>query len=328
MMTCVPRMLEKIFDKLESAGRKLPFFQQKLYFWAINVAFDYNIENRTLWYTVKHKIADKLIYSKWRQAIGGNFDIVVSGGAAIQKRLASFFSAIGMPVFEGYGLTETSPVIAVSSRAKYGRCAGTVGFPLEGVEVKILPVTNEIVCRGHNVMLGYYKDEALTKEVIDEDGWFHTGDTGKFTEKGQLVITGRLKNIFKTSFGKYVNSFLIEEKFVQSPFIENIVVVGENQKFAAAIIIPDFTFLKLWCERYHIPYSTNEEMLQNEDVKNRFKKEIKKYNSHFGDYEQIKKFELIADEWTQQNGILTPTLKVKRPIILERYKPIIDKLFL
>lgn len=328
MMTCVPRMLEKIFDKLESAGRKLPFFQQKLYFWAINVAFDYNIENRTLWYTVKHKIADKLIYSKWRQAIGGNFDIVVSGGAAIQKRLASFFSAIGMPVFEGYGLTETSPVIAVSSRAKYGRCAGTVGFPLEGVEVKILPVTNEIVCRGHNVMLGYYKDEALTKEVIDEDGWFHTGDTGKFTEKGQLVITGRLKNIFKTSFGKYVNSFLIEEKFVQSPFIENIVVVGENQKFAAAIIIPDFTFLKLWCERYHIPYSTNEEMLQNEDVKKRFKKEIKKYNSHFGDYEQIKKFELIADEWTQQNGILTPTLKVKRPIILERYKPIIDKLFL
>ena len=171
-------------------------------------------------------------------------------------------------------------------------------------------------------------EEFIGKEVIDEDGWFHTGDTGKFTEKGQLVITGRLKNIFKTSFGKYVNSFLIEEKFVQSPFIENIVVVGENQKFAAAIIIPDFTFLKLWCERYHIPYSTNEEMLQNEDVKKRFKKEIKKYNSHFGDYEQIKKFELIADEWTQQNGILTPTLKVKRPIILERYKPIIDKLFL
>lgn len=327
MMTCVPRMLEKIFDKLESAGRKLPYLQQKLYFWAINVAFEYNIEERSAYYNLKHKIADKLIYSKWRKAIGGNFDIVVSGGAAIQKRLASFFSAIGMPVFEGYGLTETSPVIAVSSRKKHGRCAGTVGFPLEGVEIKILPVTNEIVCRGHNVMLGYYKDEQLTKETIDEDGWFHTGDTGKFTPLGQLMITGRLKNIFKTSFGKYVNSFLIEEKFVQSPFIENIVVVGENQKFAAAILIPDFAFLKLWCSKYKIPYTTNEEMVKNELVKTRFKKEVKKYNAFFGDTEQIRKFELVSDEWTQQNGILTPTLKVKRNVIMERYQSIINQLF-
>lgn len=327
MMTCVPRILEKIYDKIYNGGRKLPFFQQKLYYWALGLAIRYKIEDRSMCYNIQHKIAEKLVFSKWRAAIGGHFDIVVSGGAAIQPRIASFFSAIGMPVFEGYGITETSPVIAVSSRKKHGRCVGTVGFPLEGVEVKIVPETDEIICRGHNVMLGYYKDPELTAQVIDKEGWFHTGDSGKFTEQGQLVITGRLKNIFKTSFGKFVNSFLIEEKILQSPFIENIMVVGENQKFAAAIIIPDFTFLKLWCRKHKIRYTTDEEVIKNETVKARFKKEIAKYNAFFGDTEQIKKFELLADEWSQQTGILTPTLKVKRNVVLDRYKNVIEKIF-
>lgn len=326
MMSCVPRVLEKIFDKLYVAGNKLPFFKRKLYFWAFHLATRYQISGVSALYQIQHKIADKLIYSKWREAIGGNFDIVVSGSAAIQPRIASFFSAIGMPVFEGYGLTETSPVVAVSNRDKDGRCVGTVGFPLTGVEVKIAE-NNEIICRGHNVMQGYYKEPELTKSVIDEDGWFHTGDTGKFTEKGQLVITGRLKSIFKTSFGKYVNPQLIEEKFLLSPFIDNMIVVGENQKFAAALIVPDFAYLKTWAHRNKIKFDTNEEAIQHEEVKKILAKVVKKYNSYFGDTEKIKKYKLIADEWSQETGILTPTLKVKRNVVLDKYKNEINSLF-
>ena len=231
-----------------------------------------------------------------------------------------------MPVFEGYGLTETSPVVAVSCRAKNGREVGTVGFPLKGVEVDIAQ-SGEVICRGHNVMLGYYKDEALTKEVIDKDGWFHTGDLGKFTDKGQLVLVGRLKNIFKTSFGKYINPQVIEEKFAESPFIENIVVVGENQKFAAALISPDFNFLKEWCQRHDVKYTNPEEIVKHPTIKQRFAKEIEKYNTFFGETERIKKFEIIPDEWSQLTEILTPTLKVKRKLVQERYKETIDRLF-
>jgi long-chain acyl-CoA synthetase len=229
------------------------------------------------WYNQKFKIADKLVYSKWRAGIGGNFDIVVSGGSAIQSHIASFFSAIGMPVFEGYGLSETSPVIAVSQRGKNGRKFGTVGLPLPGVEVK-LGERDEIICRGHNVMLGYYKDPELTAQVIDADGWLHTGDTGKFTPEGQLIITGRLKSIFKTSFGKYVNPQAIESKFTESPFIENMIVVGENKKFAAALLSPDFIYLKSWCGKHKLDCKTNAEMIENPIVQKRYAEEIKKYN--------------------------------------------------
>ena len=326
MMTCVPRILDRIYDKLWQAGKKLPFIQRKLYYWAFNLATHYQLKGLSSFYMFKHKIADKLIYSKWRENIGGNFDIVVSGSAAIQPAVAAFFSAIGMPVFEGYGLTETSPVIAVSSREPNGRRFGTVGPPLHGVEVKIAE-KDEIICRGHNVMLGYYKEPELTKEVIDANGWFHTGDTGRFTDEGQLVITGRLKIIFKTSFGKYVNPQLIEDKFTQSPFIENMVVLGENQKFPAALIVPEFTYLKKWAKKNKIQFSTNEEAVENPEVKKLFDKIVKENNAHFGDTEKIKRYELIPDEWTQENNILTPTLKVKRRIILERYKENIENLF-
>ncbi|MDR2835851.1 MAG: long-chain fatty acid--CoA ligase [Bacteroidales bacterium] len=328
MMSAVPRMLEKIYDKVYSSGQKLPFLKRKIFFWAIKLARKYKIEDRerSAFYNFKHKIADKLVYSTIRKTLGGNFDIVVSGAASIQARMASFFSAIGMPIFEGYGLTETSPVLAVSCRLPYGREAGTVGFPLPGVEVKI-DDNGEVCCRGHNVMMGYYKDEKLTREVIDEDGWFHTGDLGKFTDKGQLVLTGRKKNLFKTSFGKYINPQLIEEKFCESPFIENMVVVGENQKFAAALISPDFEFIKEWCSRHNVTYTKPTEIIKNELIVNRYNREIVKYNLFFGDTEKIKKFVLIPDEWSQLTDILTPTLKVKRNLVILRYHDEINNLF-
>ncbi len=326
MMSCVPRLLEKIYDKLYLSGKKLPLVSKMIYYWAFNLATHYQLEGRGWYYNLKFKLADKLIYSKWRAAIGGNFDIVVSGGSAIQPHIASFFSAIGMPVFEGYGLSETSPVIAVSQRGKNGRKFGTVGLALPGVEVK-LGERDEICCRGHNVMLGYYKDPELTAEVIDVEGWLHTGDTGKFTKEGQLIITGRLKSIFKTSFGKYVNPQLIESRFTESPFIENMIVVGENKKFAAALISPDFVYLKSWCKQHKLKCTTNEEIIENPLVVKRLHDEVKHQNQHFGDTEKVKKYQLVAEEWTQQNGFLSPTLKIKRNVIEEFYAEQIEKLF-
>lgn len=326
MMSCVPRLLEKIYDKLYLSGKKLPFTNKILYYWAFNLATKFQLENVGWYSNLKHKLADKLIYSKWRAAIGGNFDIVVSGGSAIQPHIASFFSAIGMPVFEGYGLSETSPVIAVSQRGKHGRKFGTVGLPLQGVEVKLAD-RDEIICRGHNVMLGYYKDPELTAQVIDAEGWFHTGDTGKFTSQGQLIITGRLKSIFKTSFGKYVNPQAIESKFTESPFIENMIVLGENKKFAAAILSPDFIYLKSWCIKHKIKYTTNAEMIEHPLVTKRYQVEVKHYNHFFGDYEQIKRYQIVADEWTAAAGFLSPTLKIKRNVIEAHYADIIEKIF-
>jgi long-chain acyl-CoA synthetase len=326
MMSAVPRLLEKIYDKLYLAGKKQPFLKRKLYFWAFNLATTYQLEGMSGWKQWQLKLADKLIYSKWRAAIGGNFDIVVSGGSAIQPHMASFFSAIGMPVFEGYGLSESSPVIAVSQRGKNGRRFGTVGLPLPGVEVR-LGERDEIMCRGHNVMLGYYRDPELTAQVIDADGWLHTGDTGRFTEAGQLIITGRLKSIFKTSFGKYVNPQAIESKFMESPLIDQMIVLGENKKFAAALISPDSAYLKSWAKIHRVDAATIEELIQHPVVLKRYAEEVKKYNHNFGDFEQVKRWILVPDEWTQPNGMLSPTLKIKRNVIEERYKEQIEKLF-
>jgi len=326
MMSCVPRLLEKIYDKLFLSGKKLPLVSKMIYYWAFNLATKYQLEGRSWWYNLRFKLADKLIYSKWRAAIGGNFDIVVSGGSAIQPHIASFFSAIGMPVFEGYGLSETSPVIAVSQRVKHGRKFGSVGLPLPGVEVKLCD-RDEICCRGHNVMLGYYKDPELTAQVIDTEGWLHTGDTGKFTKEGQLVITGRLKSIFKTSFGKYVNPQAIESRFTESPFFENMIVLGENKKFAAALISPDFVYLKSWCTKHKIKYTTNTEMIENPNIVKRLQEEVKHYNHFFGDFEQIKRYQLVAEEWTAAEGFLSPTLKIKRNFIEDYYVEKIEKIF-
>lgn len=329
MMSAVPRLLEKIYIKVKQTGKSNKGIKRMIFLWALNLAERYKIDpcNRTWIYNQKLKIADALVYKKIRHTLGAdNFDIVVSGAASIQPNIASFFSAIKMPIYEGYGMTECSPVIAVSCNEPHGREIGSVGFALPGVEVKIAE-NKEIICRGHNVMMGYYNKPELTKEIIDEDGWLHTGDLGEINEYGQVRITGRLKNLFKTSLGKYINPDVIEAKFSESGFIENIVVLGENEKYAGALIVPDFTFLKTWCEKHEIKYTNPQEMIKDKNVLNRFAEEIKKINQNFGDTEKIKCYELIADEWSVNNGILTPTLKVKRSVVKERYKELISKMF-
>ena len=329
MMCAVPRVLERFYDAIYQSGKKQKGVAKAIFFWALHLGERYKIEasSRHWFYDLKLRIADKLVYSKIRANIGAeNFDIIVSGAAAISQKIAGFFSAIKMPVFEGYGLTETSPVLAVSNRSPHGREVGYVGQPLPGVEVKIAD-NGEIICRGHNVMMGYYKQPELTKEVIDEDGWFHTGDMGEFNQFNQLKITGRIKSLFKTSGGKYINPDVIEAKFSSSKLIEQVLVVGENQKFAGALIIPSFADLKLWCAEEKIPYTTNEEMIKNPDVLKRFAKEVNELNKGLGETEKIKKHVLLADEWSIANGLLTPTLKAKRKVIANKYKDVIDKMF-
>ncbi len=329
IMCVVPRLLEKIYDKLFTAGKNLPFFKKKIYYWAIDLAKKYKTDpkERSWWYNVRHKLADKLIYAQWREAIGAQrISEAVSGGSALQAKLCAFFQAIGMYIYEGYGLSETSPVIAVASYEPFTHEPGTVGLPLPGIEVKIAS-NDELLCRGHNVMLGYYKDPEKTKEVIDEDGWFHTGDTAVITSKGLVKITGRLKSLFKTSFGKYINPDLIESKLVTSPFINSVVVCGENRQYPVALISPDFSCLKTWCSSHKVPYTSDSEVIKQPEVVARIQKEIKKYNELFADYEQVKRFALIPDEWTPQNGLLSPTLKVKRNAVQTKYAEELERLF-
>jgi long-chain acyl-CoA synthetase len=327
IITTVPRLLEKIYDKILLNGKKLGFPKRQLFFWANSLAVQYHISTPNgWWYLLKLKIARKLVLSKWKAALGGNIKTIVSGGASIQPRLIRVFWASEMPVLEGYGLTETSPVIAVSSFFKNGVKIGTVGQILPGVQVKIAP-DNEILCKGPNVMLGYYKSPELTAEVIDSDGWFHTGDLGLIEPEGYLKITGRKKEMFKTAFGKYIVPTIIENKFVESSFIDAIMVVGENEKYAAALIVPDFIELRSWCGRKNIEYSTNEEMVKNLDVIKKYKKVVAQFNKLFGETEQIRNFDLIGYEWTVQTGELTPTLKLRRKYIMEHHAKRIEALF-
>jgi long-chain acyl-CoA synthetase len=327
ILTTVPRLLEKIYDRIIKKGRKLTGVKKKLFFWAVDLGLKYELDGSNgWWYSVKLWIANMLIFKKWRVALGNNLRTIVSGGAALQPRLNRIFWAARIPILEGYGLTETSPVVAVSHFGKDGVKFGTVGPVLPGVEVKIAD-DGEILTKGPNLMMGYYKEEQLTKEVIDGTGWFHTGDLGQIEEKGQLKITGRKKELFKTSFGKYINPGQIEDKFKESSFIDTLIVLGENQKFAAALIVPDFNDLKSWCEAKGIEYTTNSEMIQLPRIKKRFKKEVDYYNTFFGETEQIKRFELMESEWTSFSGELTPTLKIKRSYICKKYELTIIKLF-
>jgi len=327
MMCCVPRLLEKIYDKIQASGRKLKGVKRMIFFWAVDLALHYDVQgNNNAWYMLRHRIADKLIYSKWREALGGNFKIIVSGGASIQPRLVKTFRAAGSPIYEGYGLTESSPVIAVTSTDSNGIKIGTVGPPLRGVEVMIAE-DGEILARGPNIMMGYYKDPELTAQVIDQDGWLHTGDIGQFEPEGQLRITGRKKEIFKTSLGKYIAPELLENKIKESPFIDNIMVVGENQKFAAALVVPDFNHLRSWCRIKEIEYTTDEEMVALPRIRQRLLKVIDKYNTEFGSTEQIKKIDIMSSEWSTASGELTPTLKLRRSFIAKKYQTRIEKLF-
>ena len=329
MMCAVPRVLERFYDTIYQAGKKMTGMSKTIYYWALHLGERYKVDqkHRGKFYDFKLGIADKLVYSKIREKMGAeHFDIIVSGAASISQKMSGFFSAIGMPVFEGYGLTETSPVISVSNRSEHGREVGFVGQPIEGVKVKITD-EGEIICKGHNVMMGYYKNPELTAEVIDKDGWFHTGDMGRINKYGLLQITGRIKSLFKTSGGKYINPDVIEAKFCASKLIEQVLVVGENQKFAGALIVPCFSYLKSWCKSEKIKYTTPQDIIQNKDVIKMFSREVNRLNIGLGETEKVKKHVLVADEWTVANGMLTPTLKVKRKVVMQRYKDLIESLF-
>jgi long-chain acyl-CoA synthetase len=325
ILTTVPRLLEKVYDKILAKGRKLKGFKHQIFFWAVQLGEKYEYDISDPLYLFKLKIADKLVFSKWREALGGNLKAVISGGAAIQPRLKRVFNAAGIPTVEGYGMTESSPVIAVNTFSRKKRKIGTVGPPLENVQVKISE-EGEILAKGPNIMLGYYKQPELTKQTV-VDGWLHTGDMGKIDEDGMLKITGRLKEIFKTSMGKYVSPALIENKFKESPFIDQMIVLGENQKFAAALIVPDFEYLKQWSRLHNVKYNNNKQIIKEKIVVDRFKKDVAKYNKYFGDYEQVKKFELMDHEWSLETGEITANLKLKRRYITEKYKDKINGLF-
>ncbi len=327
IMTTVPRLLEKIYDKIILKGRKLKGLKKQLFFWSINVGLKYEINNGNGWfYNLKLAIARQIVFKKWKKALGDNLDIIVSGGAALQIRLNKIFWAAGFRVLEGYGLTETSPVIAVSTLDPGEVMFGTVGPILRGVEAKIAD-DGEILCKGPNIMMGYHKEDKISQEVIDDDGWLHTGDVGEIIDGKILKITDRKKLIFKTSFGKYIAPQPIENKFKESPFIDSIMVVGENQKFAAALIVPDFNHLKSYCQVKGIEYTTNEEMVKIPRIRKRYQKEVAIYNQYFGDTEKIKKFELIGHEWAVITNELSATLKLRRTHLAKKYRDVIDRIY-
>lgn len=327
IFTSVPRLLEKVYDKIMAKGRKLTGIKKALFFWAVNLGLRYELgKKKGIIYRVQLSIANKIIFNKWREALGGKLRVIVSGGAAIQPRLAKVYTAANIPVLEGYGLTETSPVLAVNTFEKGGIKSGTVGKPIPGVEIKIAE-DSEILAKGPNVMKGYFKEPELTKEAIDEQGWFHTGDLGRIEPEGHLKITGRKKALFKTAMGKYISPEHIENKLVESPFIDAALVIGENQKFAAALIVPDFAHLRSWCQVKGITYSTNQEMVSTPEIKKRIEREVNQFNKDLGSTEQIKKIELMKEEWSIQTRELTANLKLRRNYICEKYKGVIEKIF-
>jgi long-chain acyl-CoA synthetase len=326
ILTTVPRLLEKVYDKIMAKGHKLTGIKKKLFFWAVKLGLNYEVSGKSIIYRAQLALANKLIFSKWREALGGRMRVIVSGGAALQPRLARVFTAARIPVLEGYGLTETSPVVAVNTFEKGGTAFGTVGKPLANVEVMIAG-DGEILVRGPNVMKGYFREPDQTAAVIDNDQWFHTGDIGRMEPEGHLRITGRKKEIFKTSLGKYISPAQIENKFTESSLIDAIIVVGENQKYAAALLVPDFTCLRTWCQDEHITYSTNEEMANHKAVRERFRKEVDHFNSFLGNTEKIMSFAIMGREWSVENGELTASLKLRRNYIMEKYRKEIEGLF-
>ena len=327
VMSAVPRLLEKVYDSIYAKGTQLTGIKKKLFFWAIDLGLRYEPYGANgAWYEFQLKIARKLIFSKWKEGLGGNLDLMVSGSAALQTRLARVFAAAEIPVMEGYGLTETSPVISVNDMRNHGFRVGTVGKVIDGVTVKIAE-DGEILCKGPNIMMGYYKDEKLTSEVMT-DNYFHTGDIGEFDSDGFLRITDRKKEMFKTSGGKYIAPQLIENTMKQSRFIEQIMVIGDGQKMPAAFIQPNFEFVKEWAKIHKITIgNSNEEIVSNLKVIERIQDEVNKLNEKFGNWEKIKRFELTPDIWSIEAGHLTPTLKLKRKIVMEKYLDLFHKIY-
>ena len=323
----VPRLLEKVYDKIVTKGGDLKGIKKMLFFWALDLGLKYdNSIKQGFFYDIQLKLANKLIFSKWREALGGNVKAIVTGGAALQVRLARVFTAAQIQVMQGYGLTETSPVISVNRANLEENRFGTVGPLVEGVEVK-LAEDGEILSRGPHIMKGYYKRPEVTAEAIDADGWFHTGDIGEWVEGKYLKITDRKKEIFKTSGGKYIAPQIIENKIKESKLVEQAMVIGDGQKFPAALIIPNFANLRAYCNHKGIPYSTDAEMIKNKIILEKFDREMEEANAGFAQYEKIKKFELFDKMWTIDSGELTPKLSLKRKVIMANCKDRIEQIY-
>ena len=327
VFSAVPRLIEKVFDKIMAKGDDLSGIKRKLFFWAVALAEEYDFMGKSAWYTFKLTIARKLIFKKWQEALGGNVRAIASGSAALQPRLARIFFAAGLPILEGYGLSETSPVVTVNCFVK-GIRIGCVGQLIEKVEVKIAE-DGEILVKGPNVMMGYFENEEATNEVFDADGWFHTGDIGMFQEEKFLKITDRKKEIFKTSGGKYIVPQAMENKFKESRFIEQIMVVGEGEKFPAAFIVPNFAYIREWAEKKGDDFSTlsNAEIANSQLVFDQINLVVNEYNQQYGNWEQLKKFSLLEKEFSIAANELTPTLKLKRKKIMENYQHLYSKMY-
>lgn len=326
LFSSVPRLLEKVYERILSEGHKLKGIKKKIFFWALHLAERYEINTSgSIFYRIQMRIADKLVFSKWRAAIGGNVKAIVVGGAACQIRLEKIFTAANIIVMEGYGLTETSPVISVNHYGKKERRFGTVGVVLDKIHVRVLK-DGEILCKGPNIMMGYYKRPDLTSDVLT-DGWFHTGDIGEIQDGKFLRIIDRKKEIFKTAGGKYVAPLPIENKVKESKFIEQIMVLGPEKKFTSALLVPSFINLKEWCINNHIPFNSREQVIKERKVLSFYQSIVSKYNNGFSHVEQVKKIALLADEWTIDTGELTPKGTIKRKVIMEKYKDEIDRIY-
>jgi long-chain acyl-CoA synthetase len=326
MFVTVPRLLEKVYDRIMAKGAELTGVKKKLFFWAHDLASRYEI-NKPMgaWYNLQLSLANKLIFSKWREALGNNIVAIASGGAACQVRLIRIFTAAKIPILEGYGLTETSPVISVNRMEMENRAFGTVGPLVPGVEVK-LAEDGEILCKSPGVMMGYYRRPDLTAEVII-DGWFHTGDIGVFADGKFLKITDRKKELFKTSGGKYVAPLAIEGKLKESPFIEQIMIVGPERKFVGALIVPAFQHLKEWCSKHGVAAGSNEEIVADKKVHAFYEEIVESYNKYFSHTEQVKKFELLPQEWTVETGEMTPKLSLRRKVVTEKFHAQIEHIY-
>ena len=326
LFTTVPRLLEKVYERIMQKGRELSGIKRKLFFWAHSLAEKFEInKNQGFFYNLQLSIANKVIFEKWREALGDEIISIISGGAACQVRLIRIFTAAKIPVMEGYGLTETSPVISVNRYEEKGRMFGTVGPLIRNVQVKIAD-DGEILCKGPNVMMGYYKRPDLTAESM-KDGWYRTGDIGMMIDNKFLKITDRKKEMFKTSGGKYVAPVVVENKLKESPYIENIMVTGAGEKYVGALITPSFSDLKKWTQQNNIEYTTNEDILKNHQVQQLYKSEVEHYNQQFNHVEQIKKFELLPHEWSVETGEMTPKLSLKRKVITEKYRDAVKRIY-
>ncbi|MNV00670.1 Long-chain-fatty-acid--CoA ligase FadD15 [compost metagenome] len=326
IFSAVPRVLEKVYEKIIATGEKLTVFKRKIFFWSLRVGEQYTLENRSWWYAIKLSIARKLVFSKWREALGGDIKGIASGSAALQERLIRLYMAAGIPIYEGYGLTEAGPCIAVNC-FKRGMKIGTVGLPLINIEIK-LSEDGEILTKGENNMIGYYKNEEATAEVL-KDGWLYTGDIGQWVDGKFLKIIDRKKEMFKTSGGKYIVPQQLESKIVESSLIEQVMVIGESRKFPAALIVPNYANLVEWSKNSSpsLAKLSKIEFLKHPEVRQQIESELNRINQSFGNWEQIKKFAIIPNEMTIETGELTPTFKMKRKVILQKYEKEVEAIY-